>query len=133
MDRIDLSSYKLASVNSVMSASTWNGLFLAIDDKLHALKDEVPEMGNVGVDFHWPDVNDGDSLSASDWSVLVLELYEALDDGASATDDTLMDATRQAAFNAVSGKSAGDYITQSQWNGLVEACEYVINGIVNWV
>ena len=130
MNAIDLSGYKVTS-SGLMTASNWNGLFGAIVQAFADAKSEMSELADVTVLEDYPEVANGDAITATDWYDLMHDLHAALYDCCMATHASYWSESYDGFFTSMMSKGSGDIIYESNWNDLVDTTQYVINEVTS--
>lgn len=130
MNAIDLSGYKVTS-GGLMTASNWNGLFGTIVQAFADAKSEMSELADVTVLEDYPDVANGDAITATDWYDLMDDLRAALYDCCMATHASYWSEAYDGFFISMMSKGSGGIIYESNWNDLVDTTQYVINEVTS--
>ena len=129
MNRVDYSSKKIPSANSVMSANKFDDFFnnLALD-----LIEAGDEYGFNGTTSISSSHNSGDQLTDNEWQGLILNVENALSEVFHDDIGENLDNSFIQLMTSLRALDAGDEIKWTDWNQLVESIQSKMNQIIDY-
>lgn len=129
------SSYKLAQANGNFTAAIWNGFFSALQGDIDQLV-QHPTVVRAEAVFSSENVTgatthqDGQKLEASEWNTVIGNLGYIFGDlkDVMATGDVAV-GEKMTVIDTLGSKQAGNSISNTNWNTLVQNAEDCINSI----
>ncbi|MBR1448827.1 MAG: hypothetical protein IJ588_08815 [Prevotella sp.] len=129
---VEFGEFTLANDNGKMSAANWNAAWEAMRSAIEATCDAQAYPFNDNIPT--TNVHDGDGIPASAFSECVSGLETTITNSlVDFTDESIFSDDARTFFQAMEDKTAGDTVTKTEWNSLLQYTADVINAFNDYI